>query len=587
VCLLCPACVEPGEPGDDDDVTTDDDLVDDDLVDDDSATDDDVTSDDDSAPADDLDGDGWTVAEGDCDDADASIHPGADEILCDGVDSDCDGSGEGVAAVVDGWEFDSIASAMLLVPDSGSLLVCPGTHTEQVTVQRDMTLTSFSGDPDDTILDGEETRTVVYIGADFTVTVSHLTIRNGLGEAWIAGDHAGGGIMAMQTASLTVEDCAFETNKVTEPSAFGAGLAFYRHTVTGPSSLRVSGCRFEDNAAGSIMAGTGGAIWIRNSNDDAMTVEIVDCTFIGNNAFHSAGAVEVKGSETDDPVYLSIDGCTFDGNDGGNGDGGALLVDGWASVDITDTVFSTNRSGNYGGGAYLYDVATGHANLTIVDTTFDGNSTTINGGALSFHGSEATDEIEVCLDGVSFSGNEALNRGGAIGMDSSAVVSSTVTGVTFTDNFADVTGGAVSLSPSGLGGSTIDWRMDGGSFTGNQATEAGSVFFASAQFDHPTEVSLTGVLIDGNTVTSDDRGALYTMNPDMVFVLDSCTVTSNVGGGAYLWDEIGVRLTSTDTDWGSGVTDNTPYDVQLHEGATYDAFGASASFTCIGSQACQ
>ena len=36
----------------------------------------------------DLDGDGWTQ-EHDCDDANASIHPGASEI-CDGVDNDCD-----------------------------------------------------------------------------------------------------------------------------------------------------------------------------------------------------------------------------------------------------------------------------------------------------------------------------------------------------------------------------------------------------------------------------------------------------------------------------------------------------------------
>ncbi|MDP7112327.1 MAG: MopE-related protein [Myxococcota bacterium] len=38
---------------------------------------------------DDLDGDGFTVEEGDCDDGDAESYPGASEI-CDGVDNDCD-----------------------------------------------------------------------------------------------------------------------------------------------------------------------------------------------------------------------------------------------------------------------------------------------------------------------------------------------------------------------------------------------------------------------------------------------------------------------------------------------------------------
>ncbi len=39
----------------------------------------------------DEDEDGWTRADGDCDDQDETIHPDADEIPDDGVDSDCDG----------------------------------------------------------------------------------------------------------------------------------------------------------------------------------------------------------------------------------------------------------------------------------------------------------------------------------------------------------------------------------------------------------------------------------------------------------------------------------------------------------------
>lgn len=39
----------------------------------------------------DNDGDGWATEQGDLDDSDASIHPGALEILGDGIDQDCDG----------------------------------------------------------------------------------------------------------------------------------------------------------------------------------------------------------------------------------------------------------------------------------------------------------------------------------------------------------------------------------------------------------------------------------------------------------------------------------------------------------------
>ena len=40
----------------------------------------------------DSDGDGYTTAGGDCDDSDATIHPGADETAGDGIDSNCDDS---------------------------------------------------------------------------------------------------------------------------------------------------------------------------------------------------------------------------------------------------------------------------------------------------------------------------------------------------------------------------------------------------------------------------------------------------------------------------------------------------------------
>lgn len=39
----------------------------------------------------DQDGDGWTVQQGDCDDVDAAVNPGAQDV-CDGLDNNCDGS---------------------------------------------------------------------------------------------------------------------------------------------------------------------------------------------------------------------------------------------------------------------------------------------------------------------------------------------------------------------------------------------------------------------------------------------------------------------------------------------------------------
>lgn len=39
----------------------------------------------------DVDADGYTRSDGDCDDHDAAVYPGATETIGDGVDSNCDG----------------------------------------------------------------------------------------------------------------------------------------------------------------------------------------------------------------------------------------------------------------------------------------------------------------------------------------------------------------------------------------------------------------------------------------------------------------------------------------------------------------
>ena len=48
-------------------------------------------------PMEDFDGDGWTEAEGDCDDDDANINPGVPDNSNDGIDQNCDGIPD------DGW----------------------------------------------------------------------------------------------------------------------------------------------------------------------------------------------------------------------------------------------------------------------------------------------------------------------------------------------------------------------------------------------------------------------------------------------------------------------------------------------------
>ena len=117
-------CV-PGEDTDSDaDADTDTD------TDADGDTDADADSDTDTDPVD-ADGDGYSIDEGDCDDGDASVNPGAEEVCGNGVDDNCDGSANDC-----GWSGES------LLPDVGLRL---GGHRAS-----DMTgcVTAVGGDTD-------------------------------------------------------------------------------------------------------------------------------------------------------------------------------------------------------------------------------------------------------------------------------------------------------------------------------------------------------------------------------------------------------------------------------------------------------
>jgi hypothetical protein len=49
----------------------------------------------------DADADGYTTEDGDCDDGQASVHPGVPTDACDGLDNDCDGDIDEDAVVVE------------------------------------------------------------------------------------------------------------------------------------------------------------------------------------------------------------------------------------------------------------------------------------------------------------------------------------------------------------------------------------------------------------------------------------------------------------------------------------------------------
>lgn len=105
----------------------------------------------------DADSDGFdaTLAGGDdCDDSDATVHPGSTETWYDGTDQDCDGRVDEYFACGDGTgEFTALQEAIDTVPDDSVIELCPGTYTEDVVIEdRRLSIEGAGEMPEDVVV---------------------------------------------------------------------------------------------------------------------------------------------------------------------------------------------------------------------------------------------------------------------------------------------------------------------------------------------------------------------------------------------------------------------------------------------------
>jgi hypothetical protein len=116
-----------------------------------------------SPPDTDADGDGYTIGEGDCDDGNPNIHPGASDANCDGIDQNCingpdDGyvndptfCGVGACSAIGQWECQSGSEVNICTPGSPTDEIC-GDEIDQDCDGEDLICLSDSdedGLPDD------------------------------------------------------------------------------------------------------------------------------------------------------------------------------------------------------------------------------------------------------------------------------------------------------------------------------------------------------------------------------------------------------------------------------------------------------
>ncbi len=221
---------------------------------------------------------------------------------------------------------------------------------------------------------------------------------------------------------------------------FGGAIRLVYQEPNRLTTLNAEYVTFDSNEA--VAAGNdvgGGAIYALGG-----ILNIEHCTFTGNQGGNGGAIGNLQ-------ARFTIEDSTFSGNStharsGGNGgNGGAIYVDGSNNglLTIRRSVFVNNVSTNLGGAIHTYQYARS-SGVAIEDSTFQGNATQWNGGAI-YH-QNGTLRIERST----FAGNTTVGQGGALWLlETSAGV---ITNSTFTGNSAT---GRSTDGSTGLGGAIL------------------------------------------------------------------------------------------------------------------------------------
>ena len=253
--------------------------------------------------------------------------------------------------------YKTIAKGISMIYPGGTVHIANGTYTGTgnvgITINTNVNIVGESKYL--AIIDGQNANRMFTISSGYTVTISSLTLQNGL-----ASNSNGGAIQ--NSGTLTINNCAFTSN-----SADANGGAIYND-----GTLTVSGSIFTSNVANAYY---GGAIY----NEGTLTVS--GSTFT-NNEGYDGGAI-AGGTTTVQPSgALTITGSTFTGNTASSA-GGAVWTHG--TCNITSSTF-TGNSANTSGGSTAKGCGGAIRNwgtLTVTGSTFTGNTATTNGAAIS------------------------------------------------------------------------------------------------------------------------------------------------------------------------------------------------------------
>jgi len=326
--------------------------------------------------------------------------------------------------------------------------------------------------------DTADTR-IFHIAGDATeVTISGLTFRYGEVAYAAAGEDSGhGGAIYNETATLTLSDCVFDSNRVN----------------AGGDSV--------DSQGGD--GGSGGAVYCATGD-----LTITDCTF----EYNTAGNGGVSGTS---------DGSSPGTGGGNGGDGGAVYFAGETLL-IEDSVFTTNGSGHGGNLLYCVDGAAGGRGGCGSAVYATGCTATITG--CSFYGHETgsggrqEDCSETAEPGIPAGLNGSGGRGGEGGALYVADTALTLDECSFVQDSA------------GLGGASLTQQAGSGGCGGALCAYGGSVEATDCVFQY-NAAGEGAAGPSGYEGAAGNGGAIYAESADVT--LTGCRFEGNRGGSGY------------------------------------------------------
>lgn len=363
--------------------------------------------------------------------------------------------------------------------------------------------------------------TVGNSGYSIAVAISDITLQNGLAT--------NGAAINATNAEVTVTSVDFLENHANSGGGYGGAIYADGGTLTVLSSYFTA---LNDSAF------SGGAIYA--TNNAVLNVDLSQ--FVGLTVTGSGGAIYFETGST-----AAISNSTFSGNTATNGFGGAIYDLSGAGLDIYGSTFTENEApfvAGFGGAVYT------SGNATFVNSTFFGNSASLNGGGVYSTGANVT-------------------------YTNTTIVGNSGGGVYFTN-----ASGTVLINNSIIAGATSGTDVDGG--------DTGSFDTSSAYNLIGTTNNADFLLINFNTLNvnvssvvaeelADNGGPTQTLAllPDSIAIdAGSNSLAVDAEGDPLVWDQRGpdfTRYFNTTTDIGAFEWVPTDVDVLINpDGTVYD-----------------